>query len=190
MKRLAPVFILILLGACSSQPVEPNYYLLRSDSDLSTRALQPAEDFALGKVTIAPSIDQRGLLLETAEGDVRPARHHLWAEPLYEGVSLFLLKEISAASGSDLLPAPVGGQNGTINIRIDQLHGTNDGRALLVAYWWLEQGGKLITAYQFAEHRAIERDGYAALADAERGLLAALAVDIAEAIKASRSAAE
>lgn len=190
MTRAAIISILFLLGACSGQSVEPSYYLLRSESDLSTRSLTPAEDFALGKVTIAPYIDQRGLLMETPAGDLRPARYHLWAEPVYDGVRLFLLKEISSKSGVDLLPSVSRPDLGAINVRIDQLHGTNDGHARLVAYWWLEQSGKLVSAHQFAEQQPLAADGYAALAGAEKQLLSKLAQEIATSLATVRSAAE
>jgi len=190
MTRTALILLLALLGACSSQPVETNYYLLRSDGDMSTRALEPSQDFALGAVTIAPYIDQRGMLMETAEGDLRPARNNLWAEPLYEGVHLYLLSEISILSGIDLLPAAANSSSALINVRIDQLHGTNDGRARLVAYYWLQKQGELIAAYQFAEYKALSADGYAALAEAEKSLLSELAVKIAASVESARSAAE
>ena len=190
MIRAALTFFAILLAGCSSQPMEPNYYLLRSDSDLSTRALQPATDYALGKVTIAPYIDQRGLLMETADGDLRAARLNLWAEPVYEGVRLYLLKEISAKSGADLLPAAADTSMGRINVRIDQLHGTNNGHARLVAYWWLEREGKVVAAYQFAEEEVLAADGYTALAAAQEELLSHLSQQIADSLVATRSAAE
>lgn len=190
MTRAALLFTLLLLGACSGQPPEPNYYLLRSDGDLSTRTLQPADDFALGKVSIAPYIDQRGLLVETPEGDLRPARYNLWAEPVYEGISLFLLKEIASQSGDDLLPAVTNPDLGAINVRIDQLHGTSDGHAKLVAYWWLERGGELVSAHQFADLRPLASDGYGALVAAEKELLAMLAGEIAASLATARAAAE
>lgn len=182
MIRAAIALLVIILAGCSSQPVEPKYYLLRSDSDLSTRPLQPVDDFALGQVIIAPYIDQRGLLMETTDGDFRPARHHLWAEPLYQGARLFLLKEISSKIGKDLLPSPRSPNTATVDVRIDQMHGTVNGNARLVAYWWLERDGELLGAYQFAEELPLAADGYGALAAAEKELLSILAGQMAESI--------
>ncbi len=190
MMRAALWLSLLLLSACSSQPQEPNFYLLRSAGDMSTRELAPSGEFALGNVAIAPYIDQRGLMLETAGGEMRPARQHLWAEPLYEGIRLYLLSEISLGSGQDLLPAAAGAGSTVINVRIDQLHGTKDGQARLVAYWWLEHGGELVSAYQFAEYRELKNDGYAALAEAQKQLLSELAANIATALETTKSAAE
>lgn len=181
---------LLALAGCSSQSIEPEYYLLRSEVETTTRSLQPVENFALGKITIAPYLDQRGLLIETESGDLRPARFHLWAEPLYEGVRLFLLKEVSANLGKDLLPYPSTPNTTTINARIDQLHGTNDGRAKLVAYWWFERSGDIFSAYQFGEYQSLSSSGYAELARAEKALLSQLAAKIALSVGEMKSAAQ
>jgi uncharacterized lipoprotein YmbA len=188
MIRVVLALGLSLLAGCAGKPQEPNYYLLRSAADVTTRELVPASDFFLGKVTIAPYIDQRGLLLQTADGDMRPARQHLWAEPVSDGIRLFLLKEISAGVGEDILPLPTQAETASINLRIDQLHGTNDGRARLVVYWWIDRQGELVSAHQFAEYEPLAADGYAALADAQRTLLEKLASQIADSINSARDA--
>lgn len=179
MRILTSLLLAALLSACAGQITEPSYYLLRSDQNMTSRPLKPSQYFSLGAITIAPYIDQRGLLLETHEGDMRPARHHLWAEPLYEGARILLLTEISRVKGQDILPASVDKRATSIDVRIDQLHGTQDGRARLVAYWWLQREGEVQAIYQFAEYRTLSEDGYAALAGAEKALLMNLAGEIA-----------
>lgn len=180
MTRVAILLLALgLLSACASQTTEPHYYLLRSDEDASTREMQPSEHYALGRVMLAPYIDQQGLLLETSAGELRPARHHLWAEPLYEGVRIFLLTGVSQAAGYDILPSSIRATDIRVNVRIDQLHGTSDGSARLVAYWWLVHDGEIQGAYQFAEYQKLDKDGYAALANAEKALLSRLAKEIA-----------
>jgi uncharacterized lipoprotein YmbA len=174
------LFVITLLAVgCSSQPVEPNYYLLRPTAELHSRTLNPSADFALGNVTVASYVDQQGLLLETRTGEIRPARHHLWAEPMYESVRTFLDMEISRAKGADIFGEKFSKDAIVVDIRIDQLHGTYDGKATLVAYWWLHQGKMILSSYQYAESMALSQDGYAALADAEKALLSDLAQKIA-----------
>ena len=123
--------------------------------------------------------DQPGLLLETQSGEIRPARYNLWAEPIYDGVRGFLLMEISQSKGEDILPVLMNKDAAVINVRIDQLHGTHDGQAKLVAYWWLARGDGILSSYLFAESRTLDSDGYAALAAAEKALLSELATRIA-----------
>lgn len=176
------LFVLVLLFAgCASQSIEPNYYLLRPTAELYSRTLVPSEDFTLGEVKIASYVDQQGLLLETKAGEIRPARQHLWAEPMYESVRTFLALEISRIKGVDIFAAKFNKDAIIVDIRIDQLHGTHDGRAILAAYWWLREGNEMLASYQYAESRTLSRDGYGALADAQKALLS----DLAEKISAS-----
>ncbi len=184
MRRLAPLLLALLLGACAGPVTEPQHYLLRGDIAMDSRPLQPATGYGLGAVSVAPYIDQQGLLLETTDGEIRPARHHLWAEPVVEGVRIFLLQQISHDSGVDLIPLAADSDAALINVRIDQMHGTADGEAVLVAYWWLSRDGEAVSGYKFAETRGLDASGYSALAQALRGLLADLAGEIAGSLDA------
>jgi uncharacterized lipoprotein YmbA len=168
-----------MLTACGGNQIEPSYYLLRPAAGVESRQLTPSDDFALGKITIAPYLDQPGLLLQTGEGEIRPAQHHLWAEPMYEGVHSFLVKEISRAKGEDILPAHLKRHAVAVEVRVDELHGTVDGKAVLTAYWWLRRNGDILAAYQFSETKALGSDGYQAVVIAERALLEQLAQRIA-----------
>jgi uncharacterized lipoprotein YmbA len=177
--KVASLLLVVILAGCSSQVIEPSYYLMRSKHDLETRQLNPSPDFSMGTVEIAPYIDQSGLLIEAKDGEIRSARYHRWAEPVYEGVRDQLLVEIAQAKGEDILPAKLGNTAIVVDIRIDQLHGTADGEARLVAYWWLRRDKTVLSAYQFAEEKALTTDGYAALVAAEQALLSELAKEIA-----------
>ena len=178
--KVASLLLVVLLTGCAGKAIEPSYYLIRSDNDLQSRALNPSKDFSMGSVVIASYIDQPGLLIETAEGEIRSARHNLWAEPVYEGVRNQLVVEIAQAKGEDILPVGLGNTAVVIDIRLDQLHGTNKGTAKLVAYWWLRRGQEVVAAYVFAEEQALVTDGYAALVAAEKALLSQLAKNIAD----------
>lgn len=177
--KVASLLLVVLLTGCAGQSIEPSYYLMRSKQDIDSRQLNPSTDFSMGTVAIASYIDQPGLLIETTDGEIRAAQHHKWAEPVYEGVRNQLMVEIGQAKGEDILPANLGNTAITLDIRIDQLHGTRDGKARLVAYWWLRRGREVLSAYQFAEEQTLAADGYPALVTAEEALLRQLAVKIA-----------
>ena len=174
------VAAVILLTACGGKQIEPSYYLLRPAVAPESRQMSPSDDFALGKITIAPYLDQPGLMLKTGDGEIRPAKHHLWAEPMYEGVHSFLVKEISRAKGEDILPAKLKREAIAVEVRVEELHGTADGRAVLVGYWWLRRNSEVLAAYQFSESKDLTGDGYKALVQAERALLTQLAERIAK----------
>jgi uncharacterized protein len=177
--KVFPFLLVMLLAGCTSQAIEPSYYLLRSKQGQSSSALSTSRTFSLGSVEIAPYLDQPGLVLETADGQMRPASQNLWAEPLFDGVRNFLATEIAQAHGQELLPAKLAENTTVVNVRIDQLHGTPDGRAQIVAYWWLVRGSEVLALNRFADSRALDASGYSALVDAEKVLLGELAAKIA-----------
>ena len=177
--RVACLVLMALVAGCAGQVKEPNYYLMRSNHDLESRELKPSRDFSMGNVVIAAYIDQPGLILETNDGEIRAAHYNLWAEPVYEGVRNQLTVEIARVKGEDVLPAKMVKTPIVLDIRIDQLHGTNTGTAKLVAYWWLHRDKEVLAAYKFAEEQALETDGYGALVTAEQVLLSQLAREIA-----------
>jgi uncharacterized lipoprotein YmbA len=178
--KFASVVLLLLIAGCANQVIEPSYYLLRSDRGADTRALKPSSDYSLGTVAIASYVDQPSMLMTTQSGEIRPARHHLWAEPMYEGVRSFLVVEISANKGEDIFPTRLNKTAIVVEVRINQLHGTYDGKAVLVAFWWLQKDDKVLSSYQFSETLALTSDGYGALADAHKALLAQLAEKISD----------
>lgn len=177
--KVVSLLLLTLLAACASQTIPPTYYLLRSNQDLQSSALQTSAQYSLGAVEIAAYLDQPGLVMETANGEVRPASQNLWAEPIFDGVRNYLTTEIAQARGEELLPTKLNRNATVVNIRIDQLHGTLDGQARIVAYWWLVRDDKVTALQRFSESRALTASGYAALVDAEKALLSELAQRIA-----------
>jgi len=90
-----------------------------------------------------------------------------------------LFVEIALASGEELLPSTLSEATTAVDIRIDELHGTYDGTAKLVAYWWLRRDGKVLSIHRFSESKVLGADGYSALVDTEEELLTALAQQIA-----------
>jgi len=84
---------------------------------------------------VAPYIDGLGLVLETSSGEVRVARDHQWAEPLRESLRSFLSSKVSEESGQVIRAYNYGKVDWVqrIDIRIDELHGTANGDAKLVA---------------------------------------------------------
>lgn len=186
MRLISLLLAVTLLGACSSSPVQTNYYLLRSDVPLSTQEINTSSAYVLGAISVAPYIDQQGLLLEAVEGQIRPARNHLWAEPVQEGIRIFLTAELSYAIGQPMYTVATGASSHFVDVRIGQLHGTADGKAKLVAYWSLRDGAEVLEAHQFSSTKAIEADGYAALVKAQKALLKELAQSMAAALPAQQ----
>ncbi len=177
--KVSVLLLVAVLSGCASQTIPPTYYLLRSDENLSTSALSASQQYSLGSVEIAAYLDQSGLVIAAGNDEMRPASQNLWAEPIYDGVRNFLATEIAQANGQELLPTKLTQNTTVLNIRIDQLHGTLDGQAKIVAYWWLVHNDEVASLNRFSESRALAASGYSALVDAEKFLLTELAKKIA-----------
>lgn len=177
--KIAVFLLVAVLTACASQTIPPTYYLLRSNQDLQSSVLSTSTQYSLGTVDIAAYLNQPGLVMETGEGEMNSASQNLWAEPIYDGIRNFLSTELAQATGHELLPTKLTQNTTVVNIRIDQLHGTQDGKAQIVAYWWLARDGEVASLNRFSESRALTQSGYSALVEAEKVLLSELAQKIA-----------
>jgi len=174
--------LLLLLTGCSGPVPELQKYLLRADSNTAFTTQQPDEIITLGNLTLASYINGPGLVLETRPGEVHSARDHQWAEPLRESLRRFLARQIAINAERTVLAHHRDDANWQqrIDIRIDELHGTADGSARLVAYWLaMNQHKEVIAEHQFVDSQPLTDDGYAALVRAEKKLLERFAAAIA-----------
>jgi len=174
---------ILLITACSSSIPTLNQYLLRSDRSSQFAVEKQTKVVGLGVVVVAPYIDGLGLVLETRAGEVRPARDHQWAEPLRDSLRAFIAQEMSAQAGQIIRSNNSGERDWQrrIDLRIDQLHGTANGEARLVAYWVVIDTDErtVISENGFSETKALSANGYSALVAAEKALLQALAIAMA-----------
>jgi len=191
MKYLALIAILLIVG-CSSTPAPSlKQYLLRADSPAkhtSQGSQQVVTTISLGKVAVASYIDGLGLVLEKGDGQVHIARDHQWAEPLRLSLRSFLSNRISSELGQPIRAySPSYGSSSDnkglskrVDIRIDELHGTKNGEAKLVAFWAVIDPDKqtVLSENSFYDTEALSHDGYGALVAAEKALLARLASSI------------
>jgi uncharacterized lipoprotein YmbA len=191
MKYLTLITILFIAGCSSSPTPSLEQYLLRAESPVQFTSQGSHQDLvttiSLGKVTVAPYIDGLGLVLEKGDGQVHIARDHQWAEPLRLSLRSFLSNKISEKLGQPIRAYSYGKKDLSrrIDIRIDELHGTNNGEAKLVAFWAVidprEQA--VLSENSFYDTEALARDGYSALVLAEKALLSRLASSIAKTLE-------
>lgn len=186
MRAVLAVSLLVLLS-CASSPPQPTAYLLRFAATDSDAAAPNEPSVVLGDVEVADYLEQRGLAIEVAPNELRPARSHVWAEPLGEGLPIFLRAAIASALGEDVGFAARGLSDWKqrVDVFVEQLHGTMSGRALLVASFRItpaEASGKP-SDFRFSRSAPLEREGYAALVEAEMELAKQLAAAIAASIR-------
>ncbi len=185
MRHLTLSLIIVgILTSCATTPTATRQYLLRSDKLQQYADTNNATIIGIGSITIASYIDNLGLVLETANGEVRTAQSHQWAEPLRESIRTFLAEEISSKTGAVIRTRSNGGQQWQqrIDIRIDQLHGTATGQAKLVAYWSIigDDEQKAISENKFTRTEPLTEGGYGSLVEAHINLLQRLSTEIAK----------
>lgn len=187
---LSVITALVLIGCAGKAPPDLQLYLLRSDSANQFNAADTAT-IGLGSLRVASYIDQPGLVLETADGSMHPARYNQWAEPLRESLRLVIAADIASAIGQPVRPRVYGEINWKlhtdrmIDITIERMHGTQQGDALLVAYWAVIDPGarSIISEHQFSRSQPLASSGYPALVAAHKELLNSLAGAISESLE-------
>ena len=186
--RITALVASLLLIACAGDPRPPEtHYVLRADTPVQTARVEAPVAIGLRSVQAATYLRQPGLVIETGANQMRAASYHQWAEPLEEGLFRFLRAEISNALGYDVSGDVVRRKQWEygVEVRVDQLHGTLSGEALLSASWRITQGAGAdeVGKYRFTQSAPLAQDGYPALVEAEIGLLRQLAAAIAASLR-------
>jgi uncharacterized lipoprotein YmbA len=190
--RLALTALSLLgLVACTSAPPDVTYFLLRPDTSIQSGPVEAPYRVGLGRVAVAPYLARSaGLQIETLEGEIHSAVQYQWAEDLAAGVRGYLDAAMSEQLGhriaSDLTDRRK--WDYAVDVFIEQLHGTMSGQATLIASFVVRdeapgESTSLPDQHHFAESRALPAEGYAALVETEKALLATLAEKIAQAVR-------
>lgn len=177
-------FALALLAACTSQPIEKRKYTLHPVSKESASHGRP--DVALGKIELAPYLRHEGIVIEVRSGQVRNAKHNLWAEPLSYSVRRYLQVQLRELLGAPVALHDMGDSDftRTVDVLIHQLHGSESGTISIVASWVVRNNDNnaAIIESEFVATERLPVDGYAALVGEHKVLLNALAIEIAKAL--------
>jgi uncharacterized lipoprotein YmbA len=183
----AAFFSVALLVACAGSSAPRMQYLLRAQPAESARRVEAPVRVALGRVAVAPYLDQSGIVVQTEAGQVRAARQHQWAGPLDAGLRSYLRAEMSEALGYDVSARPADRVHWdyTVDVYVDQLHGTMAGTAVLDAGYRItpRPGAGEVVEYRFSRSAPLPREGYPGLVEAEAGLARELAVAIAASVR-------
>jgi len=185
--RRAAFFSVVLLVACAGSSVPPTQYLLRAQPAEQSGRVEVPIRVGLGRIAVAPYLDQFGIVVETEAGQVQPARQHRWAEPLDASLRSYLRAQISAALGYDVGAGPTDLDHWdyTVDVYVDRLHGTMAGTAVLDASYRITPGAGAgeVAAYRFSRSAPLPREGYPGLVDAEADLARQLAQAIAASLR-------
>lgn len=186
---LLPSALMVLFAGCAGGGAPETYeYLLRSEQSPAQRAALETPRIVIGRVSIAPYLDQLGIVLERAPGQVHAARHHLWAEPLDQGLRHYLRQAMSNEMGVDVSIDATGRRawDYLLDVHFEEFHGSEDGSVRMgVEYTWSTSAAAgTMHRSIFTATESLQGDGYAAMVEAHEALLArlvqAMAADVPE----------
>ncbi len=188
MRTLALLTLLTLLTACAGKSkLSQHYYLLPLEIPAGTTRVEEPMNVGLSRLKVAEYLSQKGIVVETLEGTIRPARYHQWAEPLSEGLRHVLRAQISTALGYEISADTVQRSRWDVvlDAEIERLHGTLSGEAVLIAFWRLTptSAPENSVVYRFSQTRPLQREGYSGLVETQAQLLNELSSAIADSIR-------
>jgi len=179
--------VLLLLVACAGSSAPRTQYLLRAAAPERAERLEVPVRVGLGRVAVAPYLDQAGIVVQTEQRQVQAAHGHEWAEPLEASLRTFLRAEMSEALGYDVSVSPSSSLpwDYTVDVYVDQLHGTMAGTAWLDASYRItpRTAAGEVAEYRFSRSAPLPREGYPGLVDAEADLVRQLAQAIAASLR-------
>jgi len=166
--------LLLLCGAlaltgCAGGGTAPSLFKL--DSDYAAPTTSPttaAPVLAVETVTVAPYLDESGIVYQTAAHRVVIANNNRWASPLAvqltDTLSMALQRRLTGVdirrTGSRHGQAPAA----QLIVHVDEFLGHYDGTAHIAGQWQLlDAAGKQIAGRGFRQRVILDDDGYAAL---------------------------
>lgn len=162
--------LILFLTACASTPdVETHYFLLNPSQSSATNTAISSDTINLEPIQLAKFLDQPGIVLQTAQHEIKVAHYYRWAEPLKKNLHRYIYHSLGIRNSSDA--------SQSLEIHIQQFHGTQDGSALVSGYWTINN-----ESHPFSYHAPLTKTGYAELVAQLALLLDQLCVDIASQI--------
>lgn len=169
--KLALVLCAFALGGCMSS-VEVNFERYTLTQDVKPEAY--LHDYAV-KLSLAPILNQGGVVLQTSDVTLRPAKNFRYSTSLSDELSLLVCDElITAKAPKDL----------SYEVYVAKFQGTADGQALVTVAFKVRAQPKPITAFtpvtqqgqtplmpvlmskSYEHNSALTADGYSALVQA------------------------
>lgn len=153
---------LLFLGCASNPKPTVSNYLLSSPSPL-----EKSVQIGSIEVEIAEYLESTNVQLELADGTLRPATYHHWAQSL----------EVESERYLEKLLEPIGsGRAAQLKVVIQRFHGDEDGVVLLEGKWKIDNKGndKSDTWSFFSIEKTSSTSGYGALVETHASLLSQL----------------
>jgi uncharacterized protein len=151
--------VLLLLTACSSQPVTTFYQLPVAPVTAKHTVASP-KPLYVEPVQVASYLNGRGLVLQLSDVELVMARQHLWAEPLEQQLQRQVRDRLLPLAQQYTAVMQAAPETLRIAVQIDQFHGLADGYAIISGRFAVSGQA---SAQSFNIRVALADDGYPAL---------------------------
>jgi uncharacterized protein len=180
------LILLLILPLAGCMNNFKTYYMLAADGPVPSGS---GTGIGVGPVTLAEYIDRPNLVIAQTANQLGVSENHRWAGDLAASITRVTAANLGRRLGTgNVRSYPWQGDEGIryqITLDIRQLHGGDDGYAVIEAGWraYSLPDRKLVTSRTFTDREPLEKDGYQPLVAAESRLLSRLADDIAKGLK-------
>lgn len=183
-RRFLPLMAILLLAACGTG--SRSFYVLTADGPAPSGG---GAGIGVGPVSLAEYIDRPNLVIAQAPNQLGVAENHRWAGDLSASIARVTAANLGRRMNTgNVRVYPWQGDDGIryqVTLDIRQLHGANDGYAVIEAGWraYSLPDRKLKASRTFVDREPLESDGYQPLVAAQSRLLSRLAEDIAKGLR-------
>lgn len=159
--------VTLVLGACASTGGSPALFVLDDSQTPATNTHTPgAPTLLIDPVSVAPYLDQGGIVYQSAPHRIVIADNNRWAAPLPGALTDNLDTRLgNRLQGVDLIRTTTHHRrNYTLQTRVDEFGGHFDGQSHIAGQWRLmSPDGDTLLTRSFEQRIPLDQDGYPAL---------------------------
>lgn len=167
-KSIILVSSILILSACTSAPVNIEYYSLNPKTEAPSSTNKNTAELPLiviEAVQLAEFLRQQGIVVETGSNQLHMSSQHRWAERLDEAISRNLIAQLEErldqyrfeSHNTRWSKQPTY----RINFSFSHFHSTENNQAVVAGnFWILDQENKLLNKQRFYLSRDLTQNGY------------------------------
>ena len=190
MKALLLSVLLMTLMACSSKPLNLNYYVLSTpQAAVPNQHSVSRVQIILQPILLADYLKQSSLVMQIAEHQMYFSRQDIWAERLDKAIQKTLLEDLNRSQHAQFRAYPgLAGESNTLSltVQIDYFHPTFNSTVVSAGrYWIVDPSSQQSLEKTFYLSLKLTQDGYAHAVEKQRELLQLLANEIQQNLESS-----
>ncbi|WP_340680408.1 ABC-type transport auxiliary lipoprotein family protein [Paraglaciecola sp.] len=180
MKHLLLSLLVAGLSACSSKPLDVNYYVLSPPQPvLQSNQNNYTKQVKLNKILLADYLRQSSIALQVDDNKMHFSRQDVWAESLDMAILNALLMDLNQntnTSFSSYLSPDNQADSTTLTLQIEHFHATDKSTVVSSGRYWLfdpVKQQKFESPFYFS--LSLQQDGYSHAISQQRQLIRLLA---------------